>query len=440
MMMESHGTHPLELKIAALEARVTSLSSLMDVSALINSTLDLDELLGLVMEKAQSVMHAEASSVMLINEETHRLECKIALGEVGAQVVQVLHLQKGQGVAGWVWEHDTPLIVPDVAKDARFFQEMDRQSGFHTRTILAAPLRAKDRIIGVAEVINRSDGRQFDEHDQELFIAFCRQVALAIENARYHQLALQQLRLQQQLDSAKIIQQSFMPQVLPGGDSTLYELAAQNLQATSVGGDFYDAIELDQDHLGLLIGDVSGKGIPAALFMARLMSDVRLLAAKSRDPGDLLYQLNETLQQRSRNGMFVTMQYLIIDVHQGELLLANAGHLPALLLSPSRSERYWLNNSQGIPLGILREQRFDTVRVPMSPDDFLILYTDGIVEARDKLGHAFGTTRFAPVSERCRNAEDLLEQLMNKVLKHVEQVSQHDDLTALVFHWKGIGL
>jgi phosphoserine phosphatase RsbU/P len=426
----------LQHKITQLEARIRSLSGLMEVSAIINSTLDLDELLGLVMEKAQSVMHAEASSVMLINPETNRLECKIALGEVGDQVVNVLQLEKGQGVAGWVWQQGEPLMVADVSNDARFFRQMDQTSGFQTKTILAAPLVAKDRIIGVAEVINRTDGKQFDELDQELFIAFCRHVALAIENARIHQLSLQQLRMQQQLDSAKIIQQSFMPQVLPGGSAAHYDLAARNLQATSVGGDFYDAIELPGDRLGLIIGDVSGKGVPAALYMARLMSDVRLFALKGTNPDDLLSNMNESLTVRSRQGMFVTVEYVIIDTQTGHMVMANAGHLPVLWLSPLQGKTRWLNNSAGIPLGILPQQTFDTMEFDLNSGDFIVLFTDGIVEARNPEGQALGMERLSDIALYHPNAKALLQQILQKVTEHMQHVSQQDDITALVFHWK----
>lgn len=429
----------LQRKITQLEARIHSLSGLMEVSAIINSTLDLDELLGLVMEKAQSVMLAEASSVMLINPETNRLECKIALGEVGDQVANVLQLEKGQGVAGWVWQQGEPLMVPDVSQDPRFFRQMDQTSGFQTKTILAAPLVVKNRIIGVAEVINRSDGRQFDEHDQELFIAFCRHVALAIENARMHQLALQQLRMQQQLDSAKIIQQSFMPQVLPGGSAAFYELAARNLQATAVGGDFYDAIELPDNRLGLIIGDVSGKGVPAALYMARLMSDVRLYALKGTHPDDLLSNMNESLTVRSRQGMFVTVQYAIINTLTGHVVLANAGHLPVLWMSPARGETRWLNNSMGIPLGILPQQKFDTIEFDLNPGDYIVLFTDGIVEARNPEGQALGLERLSQIDLSQLDAEALLQQVLRTVTEHMQHVSQQDDITALVFYWKTRG-
>ncbi len=267
-------------EIDRLRSRVDDLASLIEVSIIINSTLDLEKLIGLVMEKAQSVMRAEASSVMLINEKTNRLECEVALGQVGETVRKTIQLARGQGVAGWTWKHQKPLIVPDVEKDPRFYSAIDQKSGFRTKSILAVPLMAKERIIGVAEVINRTDGKQFTDDDLDLFSTFGRQVSLAIENARMHRMELEQERLRQQLESAKVIQQSFMPEILPGAKADRFRLAAKNLPAISVGGDFYDAIELDQNHLGLLIGDVSGKGVPAALYMARLMSDFRFLFSR----------------------------------------------------------------------------------------------------------------------------------------------------------------
>ncbi|MBN1999878.1 GAF domain-containing protein, partial [candidate division KSB1 bacterium] len=119
-------------QIKHLKAKVDDLSSLIQVSNIISSTFDLDELMQLVMEKAQAVMHAEASSVMLVNEERDQLECEVALGEFGDKVRRTIHLDKGQGVAGWVWEHERPIIVPDVRKDERFYDTIDRLSGFQT--------------------------------------------------------------------------------------------------------------------------------------------------------------------------------------------------------------------------------------------------------------------------------------------------------------------
>ncbi|MBN1466201.1 GAF domain-containing protein, partial [candidate division KSB1 bacterium] len=307
-------------KIRELESRVEDLSSLIHVTNIISSTLDLDELLGLVMEKAQEVMRAEASSVFLVNEELNVLECEVALGSHGDKIIKTIRLTKGQGVAGWVWQQAAPLIVPDVKKDQRFYSAADQLSGFQTKSILAVPLKNKEKIIGVAEVINRADGNEFTDYDLDLFKTFCQQVAMAIENARVHQIELEQERLRQQLESAKEIQQSFMPQKLPQGENGIFDIAARNLPAISVGGDLFDVLMLDDRHVGILIGDVSGKGIPAALYMARLMSDFRFYVQKHRDPGVLLDKLNDLLVDRSRHGMFVTLQFAVVDIWTGKIV------------------------------------------------------------------------------------------------------------------------
>ncbi|NIV73236.1 MAG: SpoIIE family protein phosphatase, partial [Calditrichae bacterium] len=217
---------------------------------------------------------------------------------------------------------------------------------------LAAPLMAKDKLIGVAEVINRKDGEAFDEEDLKLFSAFCRLVAMAIENARIHQLELDKQRIEQQLEAAKFIQQSFMPETFPTSPQGVFEVSAKSMAAASVGGDFFDFVEFDQRTLGVSIGDVSGKGIPAALFMARLVSDFRLFAQIRKQPAPLLEALNKALCDRSRRGMFVTAQYGILDASTGKFVFANAGHLPIIRIHSKTSEIELLNQDGGIPLGI----------------------------------------------------------------------------------------
>jgi len=427
-----------ENEIESLRSRVNDLSSLIEVSIIINSTLDLEKLIGLVMEKAQSVMRAEASSVMLINEKTNRLECEVALGQVGEKVRKTIQLEKGQGVAGWTWKHQKPLIVPDVEKDPRFYSAIDQKSGFRTKSILAVPLMAKERIIGVAEVINRTDGKQFTEQDLDLFSTFGRQVSLAIENARMHQMELEQERLRQQLESAKVIQQSFMPEILPGAKADRFQLAAKNLPAISVGGDFYDAIELDENHLGLLIGDVSGKGVPAALYMARLMSDFRFFVQQKNDPADLLTKLNEILVDRSRQGMFVTLQYLIVDLMTGRVRFCDAGHLPIIHVSGKNKKARLVNCDKGVPLGITKTMQFAETDVSLEPGDYLMLYTDGIIETINENNEQFSIHRLVEfASQKQGKPENIVNALIKKVMHFSENMPQHDDITVMVLRWNG---
>lgn len=421
-------------KIQELQARVEDLSSLIHVTNIISSTLDLDVLLGLVMEKAQEVMRAEASSVFLVNEALGVLECEVALGSHGAKLTKVIHLAKGQGVAGWVWQYGTSLIVPDVSIDDRFYSDVDQQSGFQTKSILAVPLQSKEKIIGVAEVINRSDGNEFTDYDLDLFKTFCQQVAMAIENARVHQIELEQERLRQQLESAKEIQQSFMPQKLPQGENGIFDIAARNLPAISVGGDLFDVLMLDDRHVGMLIGDVSGKGIPAALYMARLMSDFRFYVQKHQEPSVLLDKLNELLVDRSRHGMFVTLQFAIVDIWTGKVVFSNAGHLPLIHLRNGAAVTK--DRASGPPLGVMKNIPFDDNVLQLVPGDFLLLYTDGIIEAKNSRGEEYSLDRLLACLERhWPSAGQVVEECLRHVQSFTRSTPQNDDITLVAYQW-----
>ncbi len=426
----------LQQELDQLRTRVDNLSSLIEVSIIINSTLDLDEVINLVMEKAQAVMDAEASSVMLINEKTGLLECEVALGEVGSQVKEKIMLKMGEGIAGWVAQTGEPVIVPDAPSDPRFARQIDEETGFHTKSILAVPLKVKDRVIGVAEVINRKDGQPFTEDDLHLFSTFGRQVALAIENARMHKFMLEKQKLEQQLEAARIIQESFMPQTFPVSRKKQFEVAAKSLPAASIGGDFYDFIEYDPHTLGMVMGDVSGKGVPAALYMARLVSDFRFHTQIERNVSRSLSTINDLLVDRGRRGMFVTLQYIVVNLDRGTADVATAGHLPAIHLHNGGRKISLIDQDSGIPLGILSGVSYQSKTIQMDHGDFLICFTDGIVEAKNRHGEQFSLQRLINfLNQSWTHPDEIVEQLIRQVHRFVDGAEQHDDLTVLAFKW-----
>jgi len=423
--------------IHALKTRVENLSSLIEVSIIISSTLDLDRLISLVMEKAQSVMSAEASSVMLINEQTGMLEWEVALGEKSAEVKNSkIQLRLGEGIAGWVAQTGEPLIVPDVSKDPRFFKKSDDTTGFKTRSILAVPLKVQDRIIGVAEVINSLNGKAFTNDDLDLFSTFSRQVALAIENARMHRQMIEKEKLEQQLASARVIQESFMPQTFPTDAANRFQVAARSLPATHIGGDFYDFFEFDKDSLGLVIGDVSGKGVPAALYMARLVSDFRFYTQLNRDPVTTLRRMNEILVERGRRGMFVTLQYTFVDLASGCVALASGGHLPPLWLRENGNHCATLELPGGAPLGIMNGMAFEQQKVYLQSGDSLVFFTDGVVEAKNRNGEQYSLKRLADFLRRAwRTPRELVDAVIENVAEHSLGAPQHDDITVMAMKW-----
>lgn len=419
-----------------LSARVEALSSLIEVGIIINSTFHLDEVMQLVMKKAQQVMQAEASSILLINREKKVFECPVALGEAGEKF-KTIEIPLDRGIAGWVASHQQAQIIPDAYRDDRFNPDVDRKTGFRTRSILAAPLKVRDRLIGVAEVINRKDGKAFDTDDLKLFSAFCRQVAMAIENARIHQLELERQRIAQQLEAARHIQQSFMPETFPVSPEGRFTLAAKSLAAAEVGGDLFDFVEIDAGRLGVSIGDVSGKGIPAALYMARLVSDFRLHAQSAPQPARLLETLNRALVPRSRRGMFVTFLYGVLDGASGRFSFANAGHLPPLRIA-ANGRIELLEEGGGIPLGITAGAAYGEQTVELNPGDYLVLVTDGVVEAHNPDGAMYSYERLqALLAAPVAGPEALLERLLDDVNTFSAGAPRHDDITAVVLKWEG---
>lgn len=418
-----------------LRTKVKALSSLIDVGVIINSTLDLDDLIRLVMEKAQMVMEAEASSVMIVDEQRQVLKCPVALGEAGDKI-EMIELQLGQGIAGWVALHGEPQIIRDAAADPRFNSKIDEETGFTTRSILAVPLKVKNRTIGVAEVINRLDGDPFCEDDLDLFLAFCRLVAMAIENARMVQLEMDKQRLDQQLEAAKFIQQSFMPDNIPIAPGRQFEVAAKSLAARSVGGDFYDFIQFDDDNIGVIVGDISGKGIPAALYMARMVSDFRLFTGSMNDPAGVLTVLNETLYSRRHRGMFVTCLYGILNAETGEFLFSNAGHLPVIHISQSSCQARIVESASGIPLGILGKYAYEAGCCSIEEGDYLVMITDGVTEARNPDGEEYSLERVLDLF--CKpmvSADKMVEALLADVRDFSKNLIWRDDITVVAMKW-----
>lgn len=425
-------------EIEALRRRLGFFSSMIEVSAIISSTLELDELIRRVLETSQRVMGSEASNLMLIDEHTGRLECKVALGEVSSQLKGGFSLEIGQGIAGWVAQTGEALVVPDVSKDRRFFSGVDRKTGFVTRSILCAPLVAQNRVIGVAEVVNRADGKNFGEEDLKLFETFCRGVAVAVQNAQMHSRLLQTQLMEQQLEMASTIQQGFLPRSFSRKTENRFEIAARNLPASMVGGDFYDCIELRPGLFGLTIGDVSGKGVPAALYMARLLSDFRFNAHQAVEPGPTMRVLNRLLTERSQQGMFVTMVYMTLDTSSGELRFVNAGHLPPYLCKGRGVNLQQLRGGEGIPLGIQDPSDFNEGRIILEHGDTLVLFSDGVMDAKNPAGETFKLDGIEKVLRSSRgSASGQVDRIVEAVLGHCEAEKQFDDITVLVLKWLG---
>lgn len=411
--------------IKSLKKKVEALKILTEVSAIISSTLDFKELMTIVMEKAKSVMNAEACSILLYNRDTRKLEFEVAIcqDESTSDVLKKkITLELGQGIAGWVAEKKELLIIKDVRKDKRFYCEADKITGFVTKSLIAAPLIGRRGLIGVAEIINPKK----KEYDLEILQILTRHFAIAIENALYHKETLERERLKQELEIASSLQKSFLPET-PSITKGNLTVTAVNIPAKQIGGDLYDFIELSGSRIGVFIGDVSGKGVSAALYMAKIISDFRYIAHTEESPEIVMNRLNALLSRAPR-GMFLTAIYMIIDVVTGMLNLSVAGHPPFLWIT--KNDVKAVSVDSGPPLGIIPDD-YPLSKITLNKGDRLILLTDGVFEAKNKKGQRIGFDNFVSFVKDHAKERQLIAKITDYVNTFSKCIDMADDLTVV---------
>ena len=409
---------------------IESLRKVLALNAILNSTLRLNELLTIIMKTSSEVMRSEVASLLLIDETSNELVFRVALGGKGAELEEKFRLKVGEGIAGSVAASGTPEIVNDPQNDARFAKRFDKSTGFVTRAILCVPMKARGKVIGVLQAINPIHRQGFAPEDLELFATFADQAAIAIENAQLHGEIVKQEKAKQALKIAHEIQQNFLPDLT--NRQYGIDICALSLPAFDVGGDLYDVIALDRDRVGIVLGDVSGKGVPAALYMVRAMSEYRFLAPQAKDPAELLTALNARLSVNSPFGMFLTMVCILVDRNTNTVQYSSAGHLPILLRKALDGKTEILKGAQSPPLGLMAETAFFLNTTHLDPGDAFFLYTDGVVEARDKNSREYTIERLTKcVKTKADSATAYSERIFEEVRRFTTGADQHDDITAL---------
>ena len=416
-------------RVAQLEQRVSQLETCYKITSLINSELNLANLLDTIMNVAKKVMNADACSLLLIDEETNDLVFQIALSEVGEEIKSMPRLKIGEGIAGTVAKTGDSLIIENAYLHPKFNSDFDKQTGFQTGSILCSPLKAKGKILGVCQVIHeKTKGRAFQQSDLELFLLLCDSAALAIHNARMHMVLMENQRMEKDMEFSQSVQESFLPTSTP--QHANFTFAAQTHAAQVVGGDYYDFIPFDNDMLGIVLGDVSGKGVPAALQMARLMSDFRYISQVDSEPAKVLAQVNNTLYERSYRGMFTTAVFCLLNMTSKKLIVANGGHLSLLLKRNNSIEE--IGFASGTPLGILPNMSYKQEEHSLKSKDEILIFTDGVTEPKNKQDEEFGLDRLKNLFiNHTGPPENFLQHLEDSIKQFIGKAPQFDDLTAL---------
>ncbi|MGH9658666.1 MAG: PP2C family protein-serine/threonine phosphatase, partial [Bryobacteraceae bacterium] len=404
-----------------------TLRTLGAISNEFSSILDLDELLDNISKSVRGLIHFDAFSIFLVDEERHALRHRFSIRY--DQRVKVDNIPLGKGITGAAAESREPVRVHDTAADPRY---VAAHPGI--RSEVAVPLIVHDRVVGVLDLECEKVGSFTEDHVRTLSL-LAPQIASSVENARlYEELARRERRMESDMSAARALQELLLPTQAP--EMMRLETGVGLRPARDISGDVYDFFEHSEDHTVMAFGDVSGKGVAAALFGALLGGLLRTLAPRRRSPAVLLKALNEALIQRKIEGRYVTLLVALWHPHSGQLSLANAGAIPPLILREGEVVKLRV---EGVPLGLLDSRDYEETVFQTQPGDVIVMYSDGIPDQLNERGEEYGRKRLVQAVHDvgCQStAQQIVDHVFADVSRFGASAGAFDDQTLLVLKVK----
>jgi sigma-B regulation protein RsbU (phosphoserine phosphatase) len=405
------------------------LALLYRLSQTFNSSLDLEEVLNTVMDEAIAATRAERGFVMLY-DSSGQLTFQAARG-LDQRTIEDPRFQVSRSVIEKVAREGQPILTSNAQTDNRFnMRESVMILGL--RSILCVPLQTKAAILGIVYVDNRLQAGIFTHADLELLTFIAASASIAIENARLYQVAVEKGRMERELQMARRVQSSLLPASTP--ELPGWEIACRWIPAREVSGDYFDFIEHPDGGLGMVIADVTDKGMHAALFMAASRSIVRASVFATDTPAEAITQANRVICADSSTNLFVTLVYAHLDSQTGRFTYVNAGHNPPLAYQAGPPAEIREISGTGMLLGVQPEVDYQQQTLTMQPGDFILLYTDGINEAVNPAFEEYGTARMMELA--WKNAAAPAGKILDRLLESVEQfagdAAPYDDITLIL--------
>jgi phosphoserine phosphatase RsbU/P len=442
-----------------------TLTVLNEISREITSILDLDDLLERIGHLMKRVIDFQMFTILLWNERTERFEHRFS-SRFGERITREHNVTLGEGIIGHAAQQRTPVLAPDVRKDPRYIV-----ANPEVRSELAVPLLYKGKVIGVID-LEHTRVNYYNEEHQTTLSTLAAQVAISIANARlYQRISEEEQRLERDLEMAREVQLRLLPGTPP--QPRRAEIATAFLPARSIGGDVYDFIDYgaagnalyktsQRKRIAIVLGDVSGKAAPAALYAALVSGILRSLAARRLPPADLLAELNNQLQERKLDSQYVTMLMALWNDDTRTLQIANAGsvqplhvtNLVAATADPSGKRTSTRSSgpsdcavppdgitintvqAEGFPLGLFPNAQYEELTIEAKPGDVLVFFSDGIVDAENAEGEMFGTERLTAVLREhpsaCHSAQATVDAILAAVAEFQSGTAHFDDETLVV--------
>jgi len=409
------------------------LNALLEISGNLSKTLDMKALLPKIVDSLfQLFKQADRCFIILKDEASDKL------------IPQVIRTRRPHDEANARFSNSIvrqcmdklqALLSDDASGDKRF-QLSQSVADFRIRSVMCAPLNsAAEKAVGVIQLDSQDRNKKFTQDDLALLVGVANQASIALENAKLHQEAVARERLRRDLELAHQVQLSFLPKKLPEVQG--YEFFAHYESAQEVGGDYYGFIPMQGKRLAITLGDVAGKGVPAALLMAKLSSDTRFCLLTQADLARAISELNDLLYlHTSEMDRFVTLGAAVLDPDTETVTLVSAGHPSPLLYSRSTSKITEVvpRDVAGVPLGMLPEQEYASCQVRLQPGDYLLQFSDGVPDAYNVRNEAFHTDGiYAALEGGPYSPKAAGERVVKAVKQHAAGRSQHDDITLVCF-------
>ena len=412
---------------------IDKLRLLLDITKKISRSLDLQEVLNLVMDTLDSVIPYDAAGIFLIEcadkesmaagDDACTFKSEAVRG-YDVEELYDLHLKLGEGFLGTVALSAKPIISNDVRSNPVYVNARDR-----TRSEMVAPIISNDEVIGCFD-LESDELNAYSDDDLEVLMLLASQVAIIIDKVELHEQLIEKKRLQGQLETARQVQL----ELLPPSDPALqgFDISAYNFPTEEVSGDYYDWVRIYDDQIGIVIADVSGKGVPAGILMAFLRASLRAATHIGYATHISMAKVNFLLWESIERNQFVTAIYGILDASNRTLSYSNAGHNPPLLVRANGDTRFITEGEQ--PLGMFQYTRYHENHVVLEPGDVFVLYTDGATEAESPTGEEFGRERLVQAVKQSldKPAREMIASIEMSVLEWTENAGANDDVTFFV--------
>jgi len=401
---------------------------LNEIARELTSILNVDELLKRIAELLNRIIDYQMFSILLIDESGEKLVHRFSL-----RFQESIHLKHdiplGKGLVGAAATEKAAVLVPDVSKDPRYVM-----ANPETKSELAVPLIYKDKVIGVLDLEHTRRGF-FSEDHKRTITTLAAQVAIALENARlYEQIARQERRLERDLSLARELQFRLLPPAMP--KVAHLDVAARFAPARAIGGDMYDFVHYSLSRLGIIVGDVSGKGAPAAIYAALVSGILRSHAPIEPAPAEMLSAVNFSLSERRIEAQYICLLYAVWDDEKRTLQIANSGLPRPLYVHDGKIE---IIEATGLPPGLFDDADYEELSFKTKPGDMFVFFSDGILDARNRAGEMFGRSGVERVIASCpdQSPECVVTSLFQAVADHAAGEEVFDDQTVVAIKVKG---